>query len=183
MPRAGRGPSGRGRLRARPRTSLPEGRCTTPGAAESQSTPTAGSYSSTPADEQPDPLRRMPVCAAGQPARLQVSRCIGLSVSDRELPPLTGRSGTSSAVAYHGWRLGALSSSPPSAAPSTSSKNQGRFRCWRGRQFARQPCGTPTGQRAADADATHRSCRPADAPGLDLRHGRQIRTRNHQPGE
>jgi hypothetical protein len=30
----------------------------------------------------------------GQPARTQVSRCIGLSVSDRKFPPLTGRSGT-----------------------------------------------------------------------------------------
>ena len=41
-----------------------------------------------------DPLLRRPVCAAGQPACSQVSRCIGLSVSDREFAALTGRSGT-----------------------------------------------------------------------------------------
>ena len=34
------------------------------------------------------------VCAAGRPARPQVSRRIGLSVSDRKYPALTGRSGT-----------------------------------------------------------------------------------------
>ena len=33
-----------------------------------------------------DPLLRMSVCAAGQPAHAQVSRDIGLSVSDREFP-------------------------------------------------------------------------------------------------
>jgi len=44
-------------------------------------------------------------------------------------------------------------------------------RCRRGRQLARQPRGTPTGRCAADGAATHRSRRPADAPGLDLRHG------------
>ena len=38
-------------------------------------------------------LRRS-VCAAGQPARPQVSQPIGLSGSDREFPVLTGRSGT-----------------------------------------------------------------------------------------
>jgi hypothetical protein len=32
--------------------------------------------------------------------------------------------------------------------------------------------GTPTRRRAADVADTHRSRRPADAPGLDLRHGR-----------
>ena len=41
-----------------------------------------------------DPLLRRPVCAAGQPANTQVSRCITLSESDREFPALTGRSGT-----------------------------------------------------------------------------------------
>ena len=41
-----------------------------------------------------DPLLRRSVCAAGQPARPQVSRCIGLSASDREYLVLTGRSGT-----------------------------------------------------------------------------------------
>ena len=41
-----------------------------------------------------DPLLRRSVCAAGQPARPQVSQPIGLSGSDREFPVLTGRSGT-----------------------------------------------------------------------------------------
>ena len=41
-----------------------------------------------------DPLLRRSVCAAGQPARPQVSRCTGLSGSDHEFPALTGRSGT-----------------------------------------------------------------------------------------
>jgi hypothetical protein len=41
-----------------------------------------------------DPLLRRSVCAAGQPARPQVSRRIGLSASDRKYPPSTGRSGT-----------------------------------------------------------------------------------------
>jgi len=45
---------------------------------------------------------------SGQPACPQVSRCIGLSGSDREFPALTGRSGTPSAVAYDGWHLDAL---------------------------------------------------------------------------
>jgi hypothetical protein len=38
-------------------------------------------------------LRRS-VYAAGQPAHPQVSGCMGLSVSDRDFPALTGRSGT-----------------------------------------------------------------------------------------
>jgi hypothetical protein len=41
-----------------------------------------------------DPLFRRSVCAAGQPACIQVSRRFGLSVNDRKLPALTGRSGT-----------------------------------------------------------------------------------------
>jgi len=41
-----------------------------------------------------DPLLRRPVCAAGQPANTQVSRCITPSGSDREFPALAGRSGT-----------------------------------------------------------------------------------------
>jgi hypothetical protein len=41
-----------------------------------------------------DPLLRRSVCAAGQPAWTQVSRYIGLSVSDCEYPALTCRSGT-----------------------------------------------------------------------------------------
>jgi hypothetical protein len=50
----------------------------------------------------PDLLLRRSVCAAGQPARPQVSPCIGLSASDREFPPLTGRSGTQRARGAHG---------------------------------------------------------------------------------
>ena len=41
-----------------------------------------------------DPLFRRPVCESGQPACPQVSRCTGLSRSDRKYPALTGRSGT-----------------------------------------------------------------------------------------
>jgi hypothetical protein len=41
-----------------------------------------------------DPLLRRSVCAAGQPARTQMSQCVRLSGSDREFPGLTGRSGT-----------------------------------------------------------------------------------------
>jgi hypothetical protein len=41
-----------------------------------------------------DRLLRRSVCAAGQPACSQVSRCRGLSGSDRKFPALTGRSGT-----------------------------------------------------------------------------------------
>src|SRR6476620_12213614 len=40
------------------------------------------------------PLLRRSVCAAGQPACPQVSRCTGLSGSDRKFPVLTGRSDT-----------------------------------------------------------------------------------------
>ncbi len=43
---------------------------------------------------RPDPLLRRSVCAAGQPARIQVSRCVRLSESDSDFPALTGRSGT-----------------------------------------------------------------------------------------
>ena len=39
------------------------------------------------------------MCAAGQPARSQVIRGVGLSASDREYPALTGRSGTQRARA------------------------------------------------------------------------------------
>ena len=42
------------------------------------------------------------VCAAGQPARTQVSRGIGLSASDRKFPSLTGRSGTQRPRAHLG---------------------------------------------------------------------------------
>jgi hypothetical protein len=41
-----------------------------------------------------DPLLGRSVCAAGQPACTQVSRCIGLSGSDREFPRFAARSGT-----------------------------------------------------------------------------------------
>ena len=47
-PKAGLGPSGSGRLRPRPRTSLPEGSRKIPGAEESQNSPTAGWYLSRP---------------------------------------------------------------------------------------------------------------------------------------
>ena len=40
------------------------------------------------------PAVRRSVCAAGQPACTQVSRCIGLSGSDRKFPALTDQSGT-----------------------------------------------------------------------------------------
>jgi hypothetical protein len=43
--------------------------------------------------------------------------------------------------------------------------------CSRCRQLARHPRGTLPGRRAAGVAATHRSRRPAHAPGLDLRHG------------
>jgi len=49
-----------------------------------------------------DPLLRRPVCAAGQPARPQVDRGIGLSASDREIPRMTDRSGTQRARACFG---------------------------------------------------------------------------------
>jgi hypothetical protein len=51
---------------------------------------------------QHDQLLRRSVCAAGQPACPQVSRYTGLSVSDREHPALTGRSGTQRARGAHG---------------------------------------------------------------------------------
>ena len=47
-PKAGLGPSGSGRLRPRPRTSLPEGSRMIPGAEGSQNSPTAGWYLSRP---------------------------------------------------------------------------------------------------------------------------------------
>jgi hypothetical protein len=51
------------------------------------------------------PAAHRSVCAAGQPAGTQVGRGIGLSGSDREFPPLTGRSGTQRARAYLGDHL------------------------------------------------------------------------------
>ena len=48
-----------------------------------------------------DPLLRRSVFAACQPARPQVSRCTGMSGSDREYPALTGRSGTQRARGSH----------------------------------------------------------------------------------
>jgi hypothetical protein len=52
-----------------------------------------------------DRLLRRSVCAAGQLACSQVSRCIGLPGSDREFPALTGRSGTQRARACFGEHL------------------------------------------------------------------------------
>jgi hypothetical membrane protein len=48
-----------------------------------------------------DPLLRRPVCAADQPAHPQVSTGVPLSISDREYPALTGRSGTQRARGGH----------------------------------------------------------------------------------
>jgi hypothetical protein len=59
-----------------------------------------------------DPLLRRPVCAAGQPACPQVSRCIRLSGSDREFPALTGRSGTQRARPPRPELVAALGGSP-----------------------------------------------------------------------
>ena len=50
-PKAGMGPSGSGRLRPRPRSSLPEGNCRIPGAEGSQNSPTAGWYLSRPGSQ------------------------------------------------------------------------------------------------------------------------------------
>jgi len=62
-----------------------------------------------------DPLLRRSVCAAGQPARPQVSRCTRLSGNDRKFPRLTGRSGTQRA------RRTLSGTTPGSAAPWSSS--------------------------------------------------------------
>ena len=55
-----------------------------------------GGRSAPPGAARPavDPLLGRPACAAGQPAFTHVSRQTGLPGSDREFPPLTGRSGT-----------------------------------------------------------------------------------------
>jgi hypothetical protein len=67
-----------------------------PASAASGAVLATGSSLSTPSKRivPRDPLLRRSVCAAGQPARPQVSQPIGLSGSDREFPVLTGRSGT-----------------------------------------------------------------------------------------
>jgi hypothetical protein len=62
-----------------------------------------------------DPLLRRSVCAAGQPARPQVSRCTRLSGNDRKFPRLTGRSGTQRA------RRTLSGTTPGGAAPWSSS--------------------------------------------------------------
>ena len=56
-------------------------------------------------------FRHRSVRAAGRPACTQVSRCTGLSGSDREFPALTGRSGTQRAR-----RVRSRSTRSPSAA-------------------------------------------------------------------
>ena len=71
-------------------------------------------------------LRRS-VCAAGQPARPQVSRRIGLSVSDRKYPPLTGRSGTQRARGLQS------RTTDDSVTPWSSSPSPGLFRATRPR--------------------------------------------------
>jgi len=75
------------------------------GTARPETAPLSGSDPRQPTTRSPAPnsqgsataaairLRR-PVCAAGQPARSQVSRRGGLCRSDREFPALTSRSGT-----------------------------------------------------------------------------------------
>jgi hypothetical protein len=63
-----------------------------------------------------DPLLRRSVCAAGQPACPQVSRCIGLSGSDREFPVLAGRAGTQRARRLP-LRMTAGTSAPWSSSP------------------------------------------------------------------
>ena len=65
----------------------------------------------------------------------------------------------------HASHLGTSSSRCTSCIPAPGDG------CSRGCRPARQPRGTPPGRPAADVAATHRSRRPADAPGLDLRHG------------
>jgi hypothetical protein len=79
-----------------------------------------------------DPLLRRSVCAAGQPACPQVSRCIGLSGSDRKFPALTGRSGTQRARRLRSrTTVGASapwSSSPPTACRGWPASGPGRLR-------------------------------------------------------
>ena len=56
-------------------------------------------------------FRHRSVCAAGRPAKTQVSRSVGLSGSDRGFPVLTGRSGTQRARCVRvldAWHHGAL---------------------------------------------------------------------------
>ena len=76
-----------------------------------------------------DPLLGRSVCAAGQPARSQVSRCIGLSGSDRKFPPLTGRSGTQRARSGHAHGSGGRRSNLASFAVYLLVLS-----CWRGMQ-------------------------------------------------
>ena len=61
-------------------------------------------------------FRHRSVCAAGQPAYLQMRRRIGLSASDRKFPPLTGRLGTQRARRLRS-RTAVGSSAPWSSSP------------------------------------------------------------------
>ena len=75
-----------------------------------------------------DPLIRRSVCAVGQPACPQVSRCIGLSGSDREFPALTGRSGTQRARRLRS-RTTVGTSAPWSSSPSSELRITRVFSC------------------------------------------------------
>ena len=75
-----------------------------------------------------DPLLRRSVCAAGRPACTQVSRCIGLSGSDREFPPLAGRSGTQRAR-HLGSRATVGTSAPRCSSPASELRITSGFSC------------------------------------------------------
>ena len=75
-----------------------------------------------------DPLLRRSVCAAGQPACPQVSRCVGLSGSGREFPALTGRSGTQRARRLRS-RTTVGSSPPWSSSPPSDLRITRVSRC------------------------------------------------------
>jgi hypothetical protein len=62
-------------------------------------------------DQSSKEFRHRSVCAAGQPARPEVSQCAALSVNDRDFPALTGRSdaaGTAAVATRDGCHVGAL---------------------------------------------------------------------------
>ena len=68
------------------------------------------------------------VCVAGRPACPQVSRCIGLSGSDRKFPALTGRSGTQRARRLRP-RTTVDASAPWSSSPPGDLRITRVFRC------------------------------------------------------
>ena len=87
-PKAGAGPSGRGRLRPRPRTSLPEGSRMTPDAEGSQKPPTAGWYTSSPGPQIAD---RLAGPANKRPARPCQRPICGPRVASRRALRVTAR--------------------------------------------------------------------------------------------